>query len=76
MGLDDPTRTPCAMISPEDFAELAADLAKLNGLDLKTASALLGQIGDTPELSEEGLVTAVWQGKEYQLRWPDEDLDS
>lgn len=48
----------------------------LNGLDLKTASALLGQIGDTPELSEEGLVTAVWQGKEYPLRWPDEDLDS
>ena len=63
------------MISPEDFAELAADLARLNDLDLRTASALLAQIGDTPELSEDGRVVIVWKGTEYQLTWPDDDLE-
>ncbi len=63
------------MISPDDFDALAADLAKLNDLDPETASALLGQIGDTPELAEDGRVAIVWKGTEYLLTWPDEDLD-
>lgn len=62
------------MISPEDFASLARQLAKLNDLDVKTASALLAQIGDTPELSEDGRVVIVWEGAEYQLAWPEDDL--
>lgn len=64
------------MISPDDFDDLASDLAKLNDLDLETASALLAQIGDTPELAEDGRVVITWKGTEYQLTWPNEDLSN
>lgn len=75
--MDDSTPTPYRpMISPDEFDALAADLAKLNGLDLETASALLGQIGDTPELAEDGRVVITWKGTEYQLTWPNEDLSN
>lgn len=36
-------------LTPNDFHELAAEVAHLNGVDLETALDLVAELGDTPK---------------------------
>jgi hypothetical protein len=53
------------MIEPEDWNRIAKALAAANGLSLDEAEEVLAEIGDTPQLDDEG--RAVVNGRAYVL---------
>lgn len=61
------------MMSEEQFNAAARELAELNGIPEDLAAELLADIGDTPELDQDGLVIAhADDGTEHRLQFPTE----
>ena len=62
------------MIDPEQFDNLAADIARLNHLDADTAGEALSLIGDTPVLDADGkAVVTLKDGRELRIVMPEDE---
>lgn len=61
-------------LTPNDFQELAAEVARLNGVTMETGLALIAKLGDTPIVDESRRVMVLWPGEQTPrvVVWPED----
>lgn len=59
------------MIDQSEIEDLTRQVAGLNGLDLETAARVVWAVGDTPQMTQDGLILArLSDGRELKVQWP------
>lgn len=62
------------VIDPDQFDNLAREIARLNHLDEETAMTVLSFIGDTPNLDEnDKAIVKLADGRELRIQMPEDE---